>query len=277
MKFPAKINMIFVSAFLVANYTNAQQGAAIGTTNPKPSAAFQVGERVSSINKGVLIPRIDLSSDPKPIPTPTDGLLVYNKSSGFLAYSNAGTWTDIAPVPSGTVIMWGGDVSSLPDGWVLCDGRTYNLEGVSTSGGIPTPDLRGQFIAGYSNAGDYATLNPVTAGGAFHALTVAEMPSHSHSISSDHRHTVGFSASSHGHDFSVSDAEKSTGVIAGASTAPVAGFHYLPVDNPKSTSRVGTTVTVGSSGTGISVGETGSSQAIDNRPPYYVLAFIMKL
>ncbi|CAD5246065.1 MULTISPECIES: tail fiber protein [unclassified Imperialibacter] len=277
MKFPAKIVLLFAITVPFTQYAFGRQGAAIGTTNPKPSAAFQVGERVSSINKGVLIPRVDLSSDPKPIPTPTDGLLVYNKSSGFLAYSNAGIWTDIAPVPSGTVIMWGGDVSSLPDGWVLCDGNTYNLQGAVTSGGIPTPNLRSQFVAGYSNAGDYATLNPVTAGGAFHALTVAEMPSHSHSISSDHRHTVGFSASSHDHDFSVSDAEKSTGVIAGASTAPVAGFHYLPVDNPKSTSRVGTTVNVSSSATGISVGDTGSSQAIDNRPPYYVLAFIMKL
>jgi microcystin-dependent protein len=173
--------------------------------------------------------------------------------------------------------MWGGDVSSLPDGWVLCDGNTYNLEGVSTSGGIPTPDLRGQFIAGYSGTGDYATLDDVSAGGAFHTLTVAEMPSHSHSISSDHTHSVGFTPDAHSHDFSVSDAEKSTGAIAGASTAPVAGFHYLPVANPKSTTKVGTAVSVIGSATGISVGETGSSQAIDNRPPYYILAFIMKL
>jgi microcystin-dependent protein len=103
------------------------------------------------------------------------------------------------------------------------------------------------------------------------------MPSHSHAISSDHTHSIGFTPGAHDHDFSVSDAEKSTGAIAGASTAPVAGFHYLPVANPKSTSKVGTTIGVSSSATGISVGATGSSQAIDNRPPYYVLAFIMKL
>ena len=76
MKFPAKINLIFVFALLLANYTHAQQGAAIGTTNPEPSAAFQVGERVSNINKGVLIPRTTTS-----IVDPTDGLLIYNTSS----------------------------------------------------------------------------------------------------------------------------------------------------------------------------------------------------
>ncbi|WP_339816239.1 hypothetical protein [uncultured Imperialibacter sp.] len=272
MKFPAKINLIFVFACLLANYTNAQQGAAIGTTNPEPSAAFQVGERISNINKGVLIPRTTTS-----IVDPTDGLLIYNTSSGFLAYSQGGVWTDITPVPSGTVIMWGGDVSSLPDGWVLCDGNKYDLKGQLDSNGIPTPNLRSQFIAGYSGGGDYATLNSVTAGGAFHTLTEAEMPSHSHAISSDHKHSIGFTPGAHDHDFSVSDAEKSTGAIAGASTAPVAGFHYLPVANPKSTSKVGTAIGVSGSTTGISVGETGSSQAIDNRPPYYVLAFIMKL
>jgi microcystin-dependent protein len=275
MKLQTKIALVFALSFAATTHTSAQEGAGIGTTNPDQSAALHVMENDTS-KKGVLIPRVNLS--PTPIPATTDGVLVYNKQSGFLAYSNGSAWVDIAPVPPGTIIMWNGSASNLPDGWVLCDGRKYNLQGAEdNTSGIPTPDLRGQFIAGYSGSGEYATVGAKAGGGASHVLTTAHMPSHSHGISSDHSHSVGFSPNPHTHDFTVSDAEKSTGVIAGASTAPFTGFHYTELTAPKSTSKVQTAVSVGNSTTQITVGETGSGQAIDNRPPYYVLAFIMKL
>lgn len=47
-------------------------------------------------------------------------------------------------VPLGAILMWSGNLASLPDGWALCDGRTSN--------GYKTPDLRGRFVVGYGTS-----------------------------------------------------------------------------------------------------------------------------
>lgn len=85
-------------------------------------------------------------------------------------------------IPSGGIIMWSGDIANIPDEWVLCDGANG------------TPDLRDRFIVGaHSDAaigvtftgstgvvsGNYAPGQ--TGGVVAHQLSVAEMPSHTHS------------------------------------------------------------------------------------------------
>src|SRR5262249_34779064 len=63
--------------------------------------------------------------------------------------SVTGTITGQGAVPVGAIMMWSGDVKSLPKGWVLCDG------------GNETPDLRGRFIVGYSAQDvDYSAIKP---------------------------------------------------------------------------------------------------------------------
>lgn len=65
----------------------------------------------------------------------------------------------------GMIMMWSGDIGTIPAGWVLCDG---------TNG---TPDLRNRFMVG---AGD--EYNPDDIGGEKeHALTSDENGLHSHS------------------------------------------------------------------------------------------------
>ena len=49
-------------------------------------------------------------------------------------------YLDAAPIPKGGIIMWGGLVTQIPKGWVLCNGQSKN--------GIETPDLTNRFIAG---------------------------------------------------------------------------------------------------------------------------------
>jgi microcystin-dependent protein len=72
---------------------------------------------------------------------------------------------EIVPgVPSGIIVMFGGAISNIPDGWKLCDG---------TDG---TPDLRDRFIAG---AGDEYSVND-TGGEESVQLTENELPSHTH-------------------------------------------------------------------------------------------------
>jgi microcystin-dependent protein len=84
-------------------------------------------------------------------------------------------------IPIGGIIMWSGSIASIPTGWALCNG---------SSG---TPDLRSRFIVGATSdassgvtfnadtgavSGAYAPGN--TGGSVAHQLTVAEMPSHTH-------------------------------------------------------------------------------------------------
>lgn len=78
-------------------------------------------------------------------------------------------------VPSGTILSWWGNIISIPTGFLLCDG---------TNG---TPDLRGRTLIGSGNWSDAYGTTIYTIGGVggerLHKLTVAEMPSHNHSIS----------------------------------------------------------------------------------------------
>jgi microcystin-dependent protein len=262
---------LFMSLLLSAGPLAFAQGAGIGTTNPDPSAALHILEEN---NKGVLIPRRGV------IPGAADGMIVYNTATGNLAYSSSGVWTEIVPVPSGTVIMWSYSQGGIPDGWVLCDGNYYSLQGgvVGAGSGIRTPDLRGYFIAGYSGAGSYGAVGAI-GGSKYHSLSEAEMPAHTHSVSDPgHNHTISVTASPHTHDFTVEDTAKDNiGVFPNSGAATFPGIYYNLSAGAKVTGNVITGVTVNNGTTGISVNAAGSGQGHENRPPYYVLAFIMKL
>jgi hypothetical protein len=92
-----------------------------------------------------------------------------------------------APIPQGGIIMWSGAVQSLPSGWNLCDGSTYNS--------VVTPDLRNKFIVASNNTTGTPTTtisgSAVSTGGntnhdhfgstQAHSLTTAQMPNHTHS------------------------------------------------------------------------------------------------
>jgi microcystin-dependent protein len=130
-------------------------------------------------------------------------------------------------IPVGGIIMWSG--SSVPSGWALCDGSNG------------TPDLRGRFVLA-SGAGSGLTPRTLgTSGGTeTHALTIAEIPAHSHSGGVS---TVGYTTS------------YSTG--SEAMTAP-------------GSARNNGTQT-------FTTGSAGGGAAFDKMPPYYVLAFIMRV
>jgi hypothetical protein len=91
-----------------------------------------------------------------------------------------------APIPQGGIIMWSGAVQSLPSGWNLCNGSTYNS--------VVTPDLRNKFIVASNNTSGTPTTtisgSAVSTGGntnhdhfgstQAHTLTQAQIPSHTH-------------------------------------------------------------------------------------------------
>ena len=166
-------------------------------------------------------------------------------------------------VPPGVIVMWSGSVGSIPAGWKLCDGTSS------------TPDLRDRFIVG-SGTDSGGTHDIGGIGGANSlSLSEANLPSHTHSFSA----TTG-SAGAHTH--SVTDPGHSHGITVG---------NNADVDNDvATTSGSGGTDSTNSATTGISIGSAGahthsvsgttgsvgSGTAIDNRPAYYALAFIMK-
>ena len=144
-------------------------------------------------------------------------------------------------IPIGGIIMWSGSIASIPTGWRLCNGQTVN--------GQKTPDLRNKFVLGaFSDASDttYPAVKPDATGGSADAIVV----SHKHSITDlEHSHTQ-----------------------SGGGTDDDGGERV-----PGSDSN-GTLSNIASSFTGITEtnfeGESGTNK---NLPPWYALAFIMRV
>ncbi len=141
-------------------------------------------------------------------------------------------------LPIGCIILWSGSLVTVPVGWHICDG---------TNG---TPDLQNKFVLGASST------NPIgTTGGSSnlvlsfttdsHTLTTDEIPFHHHNIYD----RVIFPGQGLTHDGSLE-------IDAGVST------------------NLGTTS--GDAGGGL--GHThGINQTITTTPPFYALAYIMKV
>lgn len=167
-------------------------------------------------------------------------------------------------LPAGSIIMWSG--STAPAGWTLCDGSNGS------------PNLSGKFIMGfgshqeqtleYNGIISYATSNPSlgsTGGYDKTGISVAQMPAHDHSGSSG-------SAGTHSHDFRI-DTDDGGGEQYDT--------HLMIRANGNCTDcyfdGIANTMGAGNHSHTITVNSKGSNQAHENRPPYYVLAFIMKL
>ncbi len=142
-------------------------------------------------------------------------------------------------VPAGAIIMWSGTLSSIPEGWALCDG---------TNG---TPDLMDRFIMGISEGEDPGA----TGGSTSHNHTVN---SHTHSV--DPPRTSTSTNGSHSHASVDVDDCTIVGCIRVMDDVS-SGNHTHSVD-------IGT-FTSGSTDPG-----TNSSAHL---PPYFELAFLMKL
>jgi microcystin-dependent protein len=88
----------------------------------------------------------------------------------------------------GQIVMWCG--FALPDGWLYCDGSTYDVNSYPALASVlgPTysvppssfhvPNLEGSFPIGAG--GTYSVSQQ--GGSATHTLTTAEMPTHSHGM-----------------------------------------------------------------------------------------------
>lgn len=132
-------------------------------------------------------------------------------------------------LPKGAIIMWSGSMTNIPVGFELCDGN-----GGAAINNVTIPDLRGRFVVGYNPSDEDYNAIGKTGGEKAHTMTVAEMPSHSHS-------------------------------------------YLLSTEIQDDVKHAGSDTIVHIKNTQVSTGNTGGNQAHENRPPYYVLAFIIKV
>jgi hypothetical protein len=178
----------------------------------------------------------------------------------------AGAKNSWAYVPIGGIIMWSGAVGSIPSNWQLCTG---------TNG---TPNLTGKFIIGAGSS--YAV--GATGGGATANLL------HNHSTplttGSDgaHTHTEGNTAAGASHVHAVTttyNAANSAQVHNDAITNSSTTTHTHTIDTAAEAAHVHSRSNSGSDGAHTHTitldNQLSATQAI--LPPYYALAYIMRL
>jgi microcystin-dependent protein len=197
--------------------------------------------------------------------SPTIGQIYEHPDAGSYEW-NGYAWikkkAEVSSVPKGAIIMWSGLETDLPSGWAICDG---------TQG---TPNLRNRFIVGSGVGSD----NPVgsTGGAASMTLSVANMPSHSHgataSISGNISGTTSEAgAHTHPHNANICAAGH---IIQGGSQGTTPLYSAATIDSAGAhTHTFSGTISGGS----VTIAAEGGSQAFSILPPFYSLAFIMKI
>ena len=202
--------------------------------------------------------RLSLEGDNEPLQTvDLSGVNTDNQSLSLnqntLSITN-GNQVDLSSlIPIGTVQMW--VTGTPPDGWLLCDGSTENVNdypdlgsllGGSPGGQFSLPDLSGRFPLGVGNNGLGGSNNHPygeTGGDESVILTESQIPVHNHD----------------------------SGTLATAYPYKTRSFTGTQND------RDGSDVNLFDSSeiTG-NTGDTGGGEAHNNMPPYYTLYFIIK-
>jgi len=185
-----------------------------------------------------------------------------------------------SPFPTGGIILWSGAISMVPTGWLLCDGANG------------TPDLRDRFVVGAGSG--YAV--GATGGATSVTLGVANLPAHNHggtgttsSTSTDHTHS-GTTAGVGDHQHAAPSAPSEnasprypfgSGGGAGQEKQTSGGIYSVERALTSSAGAHSHSFTTGGQSANhthtFTIPSQGSGTAFDVRPPYYALAYIMKI
>ena len=168
----------------------------------------------------------------------------------------------------GMIMLWSGASSdTIPAGWALCDGKSHTIDGEN----VRTPDLRDKFVIGakgVNGSGDRVDYNTGETGGATThqvsiTLTASDVPMHRHSYMSDsHSEGVGGAEEPYYVSDRVSGDYSAYGQGVGKKFLTENRI-YDKQGKPFTTSSVDDRKTV--------------TSTVNTMPPYYALAYIMKL
>ena len=159
-------------------------------------------------------------------------------------------------VPLGGIIIWSGAENAVPSGWALCNGQSSNNR--------ITPDLRGRFVIGPSSGRGVGS----TGGAETINLTVGQLPAHNHNVqgwtegNGDHSHQLPWNRADDGNGSGASNSDytglwgDSNNTIWGRQSN-TAGWHQHFFNKDSSS--------------------TGSGEAVNKMPPFYALAYIMRV
>jgi len=171
-------------------------------------------------------------------PNRVDNDFTYNPSTNTLKVGNIiDSSGNASAFVTGMIILWYGDTTNVPGGWVLCNGSNS------------TPDLRDRFVIGAGNnftAGNTGGNNSLT-------LTEANLPSHRHFVVSN---------SFGGQNRTGSNVSANNQVAKGTGAGNIFETYNL--------ASTGSNASAGRSSS------VGSGTAIDNKPLYHALCYIMK-
>jgi len=202
--------------------------------------SINVGTNLNSTNADQFVTFVGSSSGNNPIRV--DNELKYNPSTNRLtAGSFAGDGSALTGVESfvtGMIILWYGDTTNVPTGFVLCDGNNS------------TPDLRGKFVAGAGNA-DFTAGS--TGGNNSLTLSEANLPSHRHFVVSN---DLGGQNRTNSNVSANNQVRKGTGA-----SNLFEGYNLASTGSDAASGRSSA---------------VGSGTPIDNKPAYHALCYIMK-
>ncbi len=171
-------------------------------------------------------------------PNRVDADFTYNPSTNTLKVGNIiDSSGNASAFVTGMIILWYGNTGNIPGGWVLCDGNNS------------TPDLRDRFVIGAGNnfsAGNTGGSNSIT-------LSEANLPSHRHFVVSN---SLG------GQNRTGSNVSANNQVAKGTGAGNLYESYNL--------ASTGSNASAGRSSS------VGSGTAIDNKPLYHALCYIMK-
>ena len=191
-----------------------------------------------------------------------------NEDGGDITFGSAATKTDVTVignlqeihhptntnydlVPTGMIIMWYGDASDIPIGWVICDGGIYQRSDDVSN--IMTPDLSGRFVIAAGDNGD-KNYPAASSGGADSVTLIAdELPIHNHNVrAGSHSHTYSYTWAAFGDGDNANDRDY---VDQYSLYNDYSDIGYIPVEEDF----------------------IGGGKAHENRPIFYSLVYIMKL
>ena len=225
--------------------------------------------------------------------------------------SNGTTWVSESPFTTGMIMLWSGSIASIPSGWALCNGTSGTPDlrnrfvvgagdtyAVGATGGATTVTLSTSNLPAHTHSFSGSGTTSGQSQGHVHGISLTtglQSNDHVHGYSGTtdtqgtHLHAI------QGNEVRITPQQGSEIVMRGAggaatswnsdtagahahnfsgTTGGISANHNHSVSGNSNINSVDHTHTYSFSGT---TGSTGSGSSFSILPPYYALAYIMKL